>query len=142
MTHFYIEQKRVGRELKSGETEGEQGREAECCSKRVTALAINLTIGQIFMAVREQIILNLIKMNIKIMSVNLIVLFFCSQGTLTFHPVVKIPTCHMDSSLLFITAIKSFKIQAPGQTYLTTDLPKRLLTCLPAYPHTWLTFTL
>ncbi len=61
----------MGRELNSGKTERERGRVTECCSRRVTALAINLTIGQIFMAAGEQIILRLIKMNIKIISKNL-----------------------------------------------------------------------
>ncbi len=44
---------------------------AECCSKRVLAWAINLAITQIFMTARERIILDLIKMNIKIISKNL-----------------------------------------------------------------------
>ncbi len=43
----------------------------ECCSGRVSALTINLTVGQIFKAARAQIILGLIKMNIKIISKNL-----------------------------------------------------------------------
>jgi len=47
MTWFYMQQKRVGRELHSGETdrEREKEREMECCCKRVTAWAINLTVG-------------------------------------------------------------------------------------------------
>jgi hypothetical protein len=49
------------------EREIEKERESECCSKRVTVWAINLTVGQIFMAARERIIiLDLIKINIKI----------------------------------------------------------------------------
>jgi hypothetical protein len=71
MAQFYIERKRVGRELNSGETKRERGREGECCSKRVTASAINLTVRQIFMAARERIILGLIKMNVKIISKNI-----------------------------------------------------------------------
>ncbi len=71
MTQFYIERKRVGRELNSGETKRERGREVECCSQRVTASAINLPVGQIFMAARERIILGLIKMDIKIIPKNL-----------------------------------------------------------------------
>ncbi len=46
----------MGRELNSGETERERGREAECCRKMVTAWAINLTIGQIFVTARGRII--------------------------------------------------------------------------------------
>ncbi len=48
MTHFYIEQRRVGKEVNSGETEKERGREMECCCGWVTGWAINLTVGQIF----------------------------------------------------------------------------------------------
>jgi hypothetical protein len=51
--------------------ERERGRETECCSERVTVWAINLTAGQIFMAATERVTLNLIKMNIKIISKNL-----------------------------------------------------------------------
>ena len=54
----------MGRELNSGETERELW-------KRITAWAINLTVGQIFKAGGAQIILGLIKMNIKIISKNL-----------------------------------------------------------------------
>ncbi len=68
---FYIEQRRVGRELKSGETERERGRETKCCWGRVMAWAINLTVGQIFITARKWIILDLIKMNIKIIYKNL-----------------------------------------------------------------------
>jgi hypothetical protein len=46
------------------------GREVECCGKRVMAWAINLTVGQIFMAASERIIRDLIKMNIKIIFKN------------------------------------------------------------------------
>jgi hypothetical protein len=53
------------------ERQRERDRQTECCSKRVTAWAINLTVRQIFMAARERIILDLIKMSIKIKSKNL-----------------------------------------------------------------------
>jgi hypothetical protein len=49
------------------------------------ARAINLAIGQIFMTARERIILDLIKMNIKIISKNLDGIVFFLLGTLTFH---------------------------------------------------------
>jgi hypothetical protein len=74
MTPFYIEQKRVDRELNSGETEID-GRETECCCGRVMAWAINLTVGQIFIIARKGIILDLIKMNIKIICKNLVIIF-------------------------------------------------------------------
>ncbi len=44
MTGFYIQWKRVGRELNSGETERE--RESECCCEMVAAWEINLAIGE------------------------------------------------------------------------------------------------
>ncbi len=50
----------MGQELNSGKTARERGRVTECCSGRVTALTINLTVGQIFKAAGEQIILGLI----------------------------------------------------------------------------------
>jgi hypothetical protein len=42
------------------ERERERERETECCCKRVTAWAINLNVGQIFITARERIILDLI----------------------------------------------------------------------------------
>jgi len=65
MTRHYTQWKRVGRELNSRE------RAMECCFKQVTAWAINLTVVQIFFTARERIILNLIKMDIKIICQNL-----------------------------------------------------------------------
>ncbi len=61
---FLYSTKNCGRELNWGETERERGRETEFCCEWVTAWAINLTVVQIFIAVRERIILG--KMNIKI----------------------------------------------------------------------------
>jgi hypothetical protein len=68
---FYIEWKRVGRELNGGETEIERGRETECCCGRVMAWAISLTVGQTFTTARERIILDLIKNYLKIIYKNL-----------------------------------------------------------------------
>ena len=103
-TPFYIERKRVGRELNRGETERERGRETECCYKRVAAWAMNLTVVQIFMTARERIIRDLINMNIKILLKNWGGYF--SLGTLTFHLSSKLSICH--------TAMKSFTAQAIG----------------------------
>ncbi len=50
----------------SAERQREGERETECCCRRVMAWAINLTVGQIFITARERIILDLIKMSIKI----------------------------------------------------------------------------
>ncbi len=83
----------MGRELKSGETEREQGRETECCSKRVTVSAINKSIGQLFMAARVRIILGLIKMNIKIISMNLDGIVFMFSRHTAFSS-IKLPICH------------------------------------------------
>jgi hypothetical protein len=61
----------VGRELNCGETEKERGKETECCCGWVMVRAINFSVGQIFIAARERIILDLIKINIKIIYKNL-----------------------------------------------------------------------
>ncbi len=72
MTPFYVEWKRLGNKLNSGETERERGREIKSVeAKGVFVWAINLAIGQIFMAARERIIRDLIELNIKIISKNL-----------------------------------------------------------------------
>jgi hypothetical protein len=65
-TFLYSMEKGGQRAKQWRDRETETERETECCSKRVTTWAINLTIGQIFMAARERIILDLIKINIKI----------------------------------------------------------------------------
>ncbi len=77
--------------------ERQRARERQHCGKWVMVWAINLTIGQIFMAARERIIQNLIKMNIKISSKNLDV-YFSSLGTLTFHPSNKLSICHKSNA--------------------------------------------
>jgi hypothetical protein len=51
--------------------ERKRGRVTECCCRRVMAWAINLTIEQMFITARERIILDLIKINIKIICDNL-----------------------------------------------------------------------
>ncbi len=57
-----MKRKRVGSRLDSEETERE--REMECCSKRVLAWAINLTVGGNVFDRSRRIILDHIKMNI------------------------------------------------------------------------------
>jgi hypothetical protein len=47
---------KVGREQNSEETKRERERQVGCCYKRVTARAINLTIGNIFVTPRARII--------------------------------------------------------------------------------------
>ncbi len=71
MTEFYIQRKRVGRELNSRETKRERGRETECCCKRVAAWTLNLTVGENIYDGQRMIILDLIKMNIYIIYKNL-----------------------------------------------------------------------
>jgi hypothetical protein len=51
--------------------EREQGGETECCCGLVTVWAINFTFGLIFITGRERIILDVIKINIKIIYKNL-----------------------------------------------------------------------
>ena len=53
------------------------------------AWAVNLTVGQIFITARERIILDLIKMNIKIIYKNLDGYYF-SLGAVLFHPSIKL----------------------------------------------------
>jgi len=69
---FLYSTEKVDRELNSGETEREREREGERASVAANGLwAITLTIRQIFITARLNIILDLIKMNIKIIHNNL-----------------------------------------------------------------------
>ncbi len=72
------------------ERQRERERETECFCGWVTAWAINCTVGQILITARETIILDLIKMNIKIICKNLDGYYF-SLGAVLFHPSVKLP---------------------------------------------------
>jgi hypothetical protein len=53
---FLYPREKVGREQNSEETKRERERQVECCYKRVTAWAINLTIGNIFVTPRARLI--------------------------------------------------------------------------------------
>jgi hypothetical protein len=87
---------------RQNESEGER---QSVAAKGLRHWAINLTFGQIFMAAREQIILNLIKVNIKIISENLdgIVFLFSRhsdfssvrQTTDMSHGLKSIYNCHL-----------------------------------------------
>jgi hypothetical protein len=76
------------------ERERERELEVEHCGERVTAWAINVPVGQIFVAAREGKICDLIKVNVKIISKNLDGLFF-PLGNLTFRLSVKLSICHI-----------------------------------------------
>jgi hypothetical protein len=59
--HLFILNGKGWAESYAVERERERERERECCCGQVTAWAINLTVGQIFIPARERIILDLIK---------------------------------------------------------------------------------
>jgi hypothetical protein len=117
----------VGRELNSGETERERGRETECCSKRVTASAINLTVGQIFMATREQIILGIIKINIKTIPKNLdCIVFLFSRHSDFSSPCQTADMSHFDKKFLPLSEEPCCRGRSTGpeRIRLTPEYPK------------------
>ncbi len=66
----------------------ERERESECCCRWVTAWAINLTFGQIFIPARERIILDLIKWTLRLYTS--LDGYYFSLGAVLFHPSVKL----------------------------------------------------
>ncbi len=89
--HLFILNGKGGqRAMQWRDRERERDRQTDCCCKRVTEWAINLTVGQIFITARERIILDLIKMNIEIIYKNLDGYYFSLDAVL-FHPSNKLP---------------------------------------------------